>query len=88
MSLSNLSVVQVTKVGKRELREKFLKAVAVGGREANKSSRDSLSSTVVTWTTLKSDEDQIFPKDAASIIVKTEYFFNRLSFWFSEKIKF
>ena len=49
--------------------------MAGGGREADKSSRDSLFSTVVTWTTLKSDEDQICPKDAASIIVKTEYFF-------------
>ena len=40
-----------------------------------------LFSTEVTWTTLKSDKDQICPKDAASAIIGTECFFHLYGFF-------
>ena len=70
-SSSDFSVVQVTSVEKRESREHF--SASAYGLGFKKSSLDSLFSTLVTWTTLQSDEDK-FVLRLGSTIMGTKYY--------------
>ena len=70
-SLSDFSVVQVTSVEKWESREHF--SASAYGLGFKKLSLDSLFSTLVSWTTLQSDEDK-FVLGLGSTIIETKYY--------------
>ena len=67
-SSSDFSVVQVTSVEKGESREHF--SASAYGLGFKKFSLGSLFSTLVTWTTLQSDEDKFVLRLGSTIIKK------------------
>ena len=69
-SSSVFSVVQVASVEKRESQEHF--SASAYGLGFKKFSLDSLFSTLVTWTIIKSDEDK-FVLRLGSTIIETKY---------------